>query len=111
MNKALRMAGIAGVGALITLTFPAFAHANSPDDQFLAAVSKQGIGGQPDQLIAYAHTMCDVMGTPAALGPMTNLMATQGLSPQQVAYVAADGVRAYCPEKSGSMPPILFPQS
>ena len=81
----------------------------SRDDQFLAAVSSQGIGGQPDQLIAYAHTMCDVVGTPAALGPMTNLMATQGLSPQQAATVMIDGLRVYCPEKSGLIPPIAAP--
>ena len=88
---------------------PALAHADSRDDHFLAAVSSQGISGQPDQLIAYAHTMCDVMGTPAALGPMTNLMATQGLAPAQVSNVAFDGVRAYCPEKSGLIPPMFAP--
>jgi Protein of unknown function (DUF732) len=110
VNKALRMvASIAGAGALTMLTVPAFAHANSPDSQFLAAVSSQGINGQPDQLIAFAHSMCDVVGTFAAVGPQYGLMASQGLSPQQVFYVATDGVRAYCPEKTPAFPPMLMP--
>lgn len=86
----------------LTLTAPATAHADTPDQKFLNAVNSQGINtSQPDQLITYAHTMCDIMGTPAALGPETALMA-QGYTPQQVFYIAADGIRTYCPEKSAA---------
>jgi Protein of unknown function (DUF732) len=113
MMTGFKLSRLAICVALSTVmsTFPAFAHADSQDDQFLAAVHSQGISGDPVQLIAFAHSMCDVYGTPAAIGPQYGLMATQRLSPQQVAYVAIDGVKVYCPEKSGLIPPMLVPPS
>lgn len=105
--------GVLTAYAMVMLAVPAFAHADSQDDSFLKAVSSRGITAPPDQLIAAAHAICDVVGTPAALGPMTNLMAA-GLSPQQAGEVMLDGTRAYCPNKNpfaafapGALPPGL----
>jgi Protein of unknown function (DUF732) len=95
-----------------TLTAPAYAHANGQDDAFVAAVASRGFNIPRDQLIAYGHQMCDAMGTPMALGAQLNLMATQGLSPQQSFAVTMDGVRAYCPDKNpfaGLAPPMMPP--
>ena len=98
--------------SLAMLTIPAIAHADSQDDQFVAAVAGRGFHIPRDQLVGYGHSMCDVMGTPMGLRPELNLMATQGLSPQQVFTVTMDGVRAYCPDKNpfaGLAPPMMPP--
>jgi hypothetical protein len=99
---------VVGALAVFAMTVPAFAHADSQDDSFLAAVAARGFNIPRDQLIGYGHSMCDVIGTPMALGPQLNLMATQGLSAQQAFAVTMDGVRAYCPDKNpfaGLAPP------
>ena len=53
----LSRVAICAVVSAEMLAFPAFAHADSRDDQFLAAVSARGIGGQPDSLLA-TPTLC-----------------------------------------------------
>jgi hypothetical protein len=88
------------IGAAVVLAVPVLAHADSHDDQFLAAVHAQDIGGDSDQLIGFAHTMCGVVGTPGAIGPMMGL----GLPMPQAYSVAVDGVRVYCPEKNSLLP-------
>jgi hypothetical protein len=114
MKTGFKLSGLAiCVGLSVMSTVPAaLAHANSQDDAFVAAVAARGFNIPRDQLIAYGHQMCDVIGTPAAMGPQLNLMATQGLSPQQSFTVTMDGVRAYCPDKNpfaGLSPPMMPP--
>ena len=92
----------AGVVPIVMLS-PAWA--DTADDQFLNAVHSQGIGGDGGALIRFAHDMCGAVGTLGALGVMGNLAVTQGLSPDQVGMVAADGIKVYCPEKTGAIPP------
>jgi hypothetical protein len=93
-------AGAASVGV---------ARADTQDDQFLQTVRAQGINADAATLIGFAHQMCEVAGGPAALGPLTNLMTTQGLSAQQASNVAFDAARVYCPEKTPIAPPGFAP--
>ncbi len=70
MNKALRMAVAASGGALaISAMFAGTAllgispaHADTQDQQFLNLVHSNGVGGQDDSLIAYAHEFCNTDG-------------------------------------------------
>lgn len=64
-----------------------------------AALSAQGITGDPAQLIADGHAARDNYRSPALVAQMTGLMA-QGYSNIQASNLLIDGVRAYCPEKS-----------
>lgn len=107
MNTSPWTALLAASLTAATLALCGPAGADTQDDQFLAALAAQGITGQPDQLIAAAHNMCDVAGGMGAIGPFYRLLASQSLSPMQASAVFAAGAQAYCPEKSaviGRMP-------
>ena len=97
----LFIAVLAAVLAASALALPCTAHADAQDDQFLAAVAAQGITADPEQLIAAAHTMCNVAGGMGAVGPFYRLMASQSLSPIQASAVFTAGANAYCPDKAG----------
>jgi len=85
------------------VALPAAARADTTDDAFMNAITAQGIPGARDQLIADAHQACDAQG-PGIVGLSYQLMG-QGLTSSQAANVILDGYRAYCPEKSGGIPP------
>lgn len=88
------------------------AHADELDDQFLAGLAKQGITGQPDQLITLAHQSCDTVGSMSGIGPYFRLMSSIGLSPPQAASFQSLAVNTYCPDKSSWLgPPATVPQS
>ena len=57
------------------------AHADSQDDQYLAALAGRGITGPTDQLIADGRVACDNYGTPGLVGQ------TFGLEGRGLAYV------------------------
>jgi hypothetical protein len=91
------------LGALAVALAPV-ANATPADDQFLSALSAQVIPGDRGQLIADGHAACDAYGTPGMVGLMYQIMGL-GMSNGQAASVIADGMRAYCPEKAGGLPP------
>jgi hypothetical protein len=71
------------------------AHADAPDQQFLNLVRSNGVGGQDDTLIAYAHEFCNGPGfTPS--GPA---LLGQGVGPGQIYQVRVAASRVYCPDK------------
>ena len=104
-----RIAAAATCLAAVSLMVPAHANADAQDDQLIGALAAQGIDAAPDQLIPFAHTMCDVGGGIGAIGPQYGLMATTGLSPQQVAYVVVAAYKTYCPAKLSTIPPFMLP--
>lgn len=104
-----RIAMAATCFAAVSLMHPAHARADAQDDQFLGALSAQGINAAPDQLTSFAHTICDVGGGMGAIGPQYGLMASAGLSPQQVASVVVTAYRTYCPAKLSTIPPFMLP--
>jgi non-ribosomal peptide synthetase component F len=86
------------------------AHADTADDQFVAALSSHGIPGDRDALIAIAHQFCDAQDLPRiGIGlpsPYTmqilnlrNQLVGQGLSQRQMDQLAHDAVAAYCPDR------------
>lgn len=103
--------------AAAVLVTAAIAHADSPDDQFLGLLSKDGLNvGEPDQMIAIAHERCDDDGLSRAglslphfgAGPspymqaMTKISAelqSQGLAGAQVGQFMRDAITVYCPDK------------
>jgi Protein of unknown function (DUF732) len=91
------------LGALAVALAPV-ANATPADDQFLAALAAQNIPGDRGQLIADGYTACDAYGTPGMVGLMYQIMGL-GMSNGQAASVIAVGMRAYCPEKAGGLPP------
>ncbi len=99
---------VAGVGVAV-------AHADTPDDQFLGLLAKDGItAGPPDQLIALAHERCDddslsrsqsltahfgAMPSPftVAVRQLAAKLEGQGLSGPQVRPFLLDAISVYCP--------------
>ena len=89
----------------LALTMPQAA-ADAQNDQFLHALAAQGIQGDPGLLIADAHAACDNWGHVwAVYGVRQNIQAHAGIGPDQAAAVINAGVRAYCPQNSGGLPP------
>ena len=71
------------------------AHADTPDQQFLKLVHSNGVGGQDDSLIAFAHEFCDTNGPYNTVFPLFG----QGVFPGQLYTVKVAASRAYCPDK------------
>jgi Protein of unknown function (DUF732) len=78
------------------------AHADPRDKQFLDMVQKNGVGGQTQTLLDYAHEFCDST-TSVQLRSRPDLYA-QGVLPVQLYIVREAASRVYCPQKI-VMPP------
>ena len=81
------------------------AHASTPEDTYLAALARHGIGGDPQALIGAGHDVCDALNVPAIAMGMALLkpdaeMYGQGLSGTQVGQAQHDAVNAFCPDKA-----------
>ena len=108
---------LAAVSTLLAVA--AIAHADGPDDQFLAMLAKDNIHGPPDQMIAIAHERCDDANLPrsgtfiprfgvlpgpylAAIGNIYTELEAQGLTSGQAAQFIRDAITVYCPDQKGS---------
>jgi uncharacterized protein DUF732 len=95
------------------------AHAGGPDDQFLAMLSKDGIAGAPDQMIAIAHERCEDANVPrsggwnwrfgagpspyiGAIGNIYTELEATGMNSAQAAQFIRDAITVYCPDQRGS---------
>ena len=95
------------------------AHADGQDDQFLGMLSKDGIGGPPDQMIAIAHERCDDANLPrsgnynfrwgampspyiGAIGNIYTELESTGMNSAQAAQFIRDAITVYCPDQRGS---------
>jgi Protein of unknown function (DUF732) len=95
------------------------AHADAPDDQFMALLAKDGIPGAPEQMIPIAHERCDDADLPrtglfiprfgaqpgpynAAIGKVYTELENQGLTSGQAAQFIRDAIKVYCPDQAGS---------
>jgi hypothetical protein len=93
----------AAIATLIAFAAPA--HASTPEDNYLAALARHGIGGDPQALIGAGHDVCDALNVaPIAMGvvmlkPDAEMYA-QGLSGPQVAQSQRDAVNTFCPDKA-----------
>jgi hypothetical protein len=108
------------LAATAVLMTGAVAHADAPDDQFLALLSRDGITtGPPDQLIALAHERCDndrlsrsqpwtfrwgAMPSPfsSAMLQLSAKLEGQGLTGPQVRPFLLDAISVYCPDATKS---------
>jgi hypothetical protein len=98
MKKAMRAVAtlIAAAGATAAIGSAApDAHADNPDQQFLNLVHSNGVGGQDDTLIAFAHEFCNNVAWP----PSVPALYGQGVWPQQLFIVRTSASRVYCPDK------------
>ena len=111
---------LAAVTATATLLLAAgVAHADPFDDQFLALLSRDGIVGPPDQMIAIAHERCNDADLPrtglfiprfgsqpgpylAAIGQIYTELEAQGLTSAQAAQFIRDAIAVYCPDQKGT---------
>jgi hypothetical protein len=105
------------VAAAAVLVATAIAHADSPDDQFLGLLSKDGLNvGPPDQMIAIAHERCDDDGLSrsgvfllrvgeqpspfmVAITKIYTQLESRGLTTAQVGQFMWDAITVYCPDK------------
>lgn len=107
------------VAAAALMMSAGIAHAGGPDDQFLAMLSKDGLGGPPDQMIAIAHERCDDANVPrsggfnwrfgagpspynAAIGNIYTELEATGMNSAQAAQFIRDAITVYCPDQKGS---------
>jgi hypothetical protein len=79
------------------------AHANSADDNYLNTLASRGITGQPDQLIAAGHAVCDNTsnaggGNIGGAASMFSVMTSLGFGPQQAYFLQSAAYNAYCPQ-------------
>jgi Protein of unknown function (DUF732) len=103
MKKVL-LGGLAAVAVLVAVG-AAPANADTPDQQFLNLVHSNGVGGQDDSLIAFAHEFCDTNGPYGIVFPLYG----QGVWPGQLVIVKTAASRMYCPDKI--VVPVVPPQA
>src|SRR5262245_25168647 len=102
------------VAAAAVLMTTAVAHADPQDDQFLAAVSNDGVSvGPPDQMIAIAHQRCADEGLSrgdsyaifygghpspwrVAMSKIAERLEGMGLNDQQARQFMQDAINVYC---------------
>ena len=109
---------VLAAAAAVMLT-SGIAHAGGPDDQFLALLSKDGLVGPPDQMIALAHERCDDANLPrsgpynfrwgaqpspyiGAIGNLYTELESTGMNSAQAAQFIRDAITVYCPDQRGS---------
>ena len=90
---------VAAAAAAIGSTAP-HAYADTPDQQFLNLVHSNGVGGQDDTLVAFAHQFCDSVYMSSGWD-----LVGQGVSPGQIYVVKVAASRVYCPDKIAAPPP------
>jgi hypothetical protein len=101
--------------AIAVLVMTGVAHADTQDDQFLGALSNDGLNiGPPDRLLALAHERCDDEGLSrgdsyaiqfgghaspwrVAMSKIGNELEALGFSNQQVRPFMQDAINVYCP--------------
>jgi hypothetical protein len=107
----MKMPALIGWLLLVIIAAPTgVARADPTDDKFVAGLADQGITGDPNQLIAEGHTVCDdVEGSHLAtnapgwtnvpaLGPV---MGDLHLSLFQARFIINAAESAYCPQFLG----------
>jgi hypothetical protein len=95
------------VGAMATgaLLGSARAHASTPDDTYLAALSRHGITGDPQALIDAGHDTCDAMAqgyvaSGFAIWKPNGEFLAAGLSYTQTMQAEHDAVNALCSDRA-----------
>jgi hypothetical protein len=86
---------IVGLLAVPLIAATPLAQADTPDQQFLNLVHANGVGGQDDTLIAYAHEFCNGPG----MTPSGPALLGQGVGPGGIYMVKVAASRIYCPDK------------
>jgi Protein of unknown function (DUF732) len=105
--------------AVAVMLAAGIAHADGQDDQFLAMLSKDGVVGPPDQMIAIAHERCEAANVPrtggfnwrfgagpspyiGAIGNIYTELESTGMNSAQAAQFIRDAITVYCPDQRGS---------
>jgi len=105
--------------AVAVMLAAGIAHADGQDDQFLAMLSKDGVVGPPDQMIAIAHERCDAANLPrsggynfrwgalpspyiGAIGNIYTELESTGMNSAYAAQFIRDAITVYCPDQRGS---------
>jgi Protein of unknown function (DUF732) len=105
--------------AVAVMLAAGIAHADGQDDQFLAMLSKDGVVGPPDQMIAIAHERCDAANLPrsggynfrwgalpspyiGAIGNIYTELESTGMNSAYAAQFIRDAITVYCPDQKGS---------
>src|SRR3984893_18806018 len=111
--------GSVAAAAAAVMLAAGIAHASGPDDQFLALLSKDGIVGAPDQMIAVAHERCDDANLPrsgpfnwrfggqpspyiGAIGNIYTELEATGMNSAQSGPLIRDAIAVYCPDQKSS---------
>lgn len=99
MKTKIVVAACVGVAATLT----AQAHASTPEDNYLAALGRHGITGDPQALIDAGHDVCWALDqnwvvVGEALWKPQSEYAAQGVTGTQYAQARHDAVNAFCPD-------------
>jgi hypothetical protein len=101
LRVATLIAAASATAAIGSAAPDAHADPQTKDQQFLNMVRSNGVGGQDDTLITYAHEFCT--STTGVL-PSRPVLYGQGVQPEQFYTIKEAASRAYCPDKI-AMPP------
>ena len=119
LTMAVNPFGSVLAAAVAVMLAAGIAHADGQDDQFLGMLSKDGIGGPPDQMIAIAHERCDAANLPrsggynfrwgalpspyiGAIGNIYTELESTGMNSAYAAQFIRDAITVYCPDQRGS---------
>ena len=94
--------GIAAAAlGLAALLSAGTANAGTADDQFLAALHKQGITfGNTQSAINVAHHVCDALGQGMEPSQISQQLASHnpGIDGQSALLITVDAAQSYCPQ-------------
>jgi hypothetical protein len=119
LTMAVNPFGSVLAAAVAVMLAAGIAHADGQDDQFLAMLSKDGVVGPPDQMIAIAHERCDAANLPrsggynfrwgalpspyiGAIGNIYTELESTGMNSAYAAQFIRDAITVYCPDQRGS---------
>ena len=95
---ALGLAGLLAAGT---------AHADTADDQFLAALHQQGISfGDTQSAINVAHHVCDALGQGMEPSQISQQLVSHNtrIDRQSALLITVDSAQSYCPQYVHLMP-------
>ncbi|MBX7135037.1 MAG: DUF732 domain-containing protein [Fimbriimonadaceae bacterium] len=89
---------VAAAAGAVCLVPAGLAHADSNDDNFVAAMKKNGVEGDTTAMINIAHQVCDGLASSDPDTIRDALVSQLQLKPNRAAIFVAQAVGHYCPQ-------------
>jgi hypothetical protein len=101
----LRLASVMFGALAIAVASPPMARADAADDEFVNALTAQGITGDRGTIISAGHTVCDRVATTATVhgkgAQLDDVINALHVGPYQAWFVISTAKSIYCPQYLG----------